>query len=357
MKLNKKKAFTLTELLVVVVVIGVLSAVVLPKFNKVMETRKTTEAEEIMAAVRTEEEKRCALDKRYHPEIDNISDLVPDSDTKNFTYALTPTGITAVSKGKYHFTLEMPSYADGRIACIGADCEKLNKNYPTKEELVALADYQAAPAECEAKSCPGEATRKCGWDNSGTQTRTCIEDGEWSEWSACAISGCNPDEKPQYSTKHVTCDIHECGGWRRCNEETHQWYYTNEEDGVPLEDKCCYNSYDKVLGGFFNAHWVNIGTYTKTCNGDPECRKHAIEEAESQYAPTADEINACNALNGKSCNSPGTFACYWKVDPLVTTYGSGPSKVKVDVDGLEMRCKEDKLKNVWYDNSGSYSVY
>ena len=60
---NKKKAFTLTELLVVVIVIGILSAVVLPKFNKVVETRKTTEAEEVMAAIRTEQEKRCSLNK------------------------------------------------------------------------------------------------------------------------------------------------------------------------------------------------------------------------------------------------------------------------------------------------------
>ena len=62
---KRKKAFTLTELLVVVIVIGVLSAVVLPKFSKVVETRKTTEAEELMSAVRTEQEKRCALDKSY----------------------------------------------------------------------------------------------------------------------------------------------------------------------------------------------------------------------------------------------------------------------------------------------------
>ena len=62
---RKKKAFTLTELLVVVIVIGVLSAVVLPKFSKVIETRKTTEAEEMMAAVRTEQERRCSLDKNY----------------------------------------------------------------------------------------------------------------------------------------------------------------------------------------------------------------------------------------------------------------------------------------------------
>ena len=58
---RKKKAFTLTELLVVVIVIGVLAAVVLPKFSKVIETRKTTEAEELMAAVRTEQENNAFL--------------------------------------------------------------------------------------------------------------------------------------------------------------------------------------------------------------------------------------------------------------------------------------------------------
>lgn len=82
MKVNKKKkAFTLTELLVVVIIIGVLSAVVLPKFNKIIETRKTTEAEELMAAVRTEQEKRCALDKDY---LADISSMLPSPTTKNF---------------------------------------------------------------------------------------------------------------------------------------------------------------------------------------------------------------------------------------------------------------------------------
>ena len=42
MKGIKKKAFTLTELLVVVVVVGILSAVALPKFMREQsETRRT----------------------------------------------------------------------------------------------------------------------------------------------------------------------------------------------------------------------------------------------------------------------------------------------------------------------------
>ena len=55
-KTANKRAFTLTELLIVVIVIGVLSAVTLPKFNRVIENRKVTEAEEMMSAVRTEQE-------------------------------------------------------------------------------------------------------------------------------------------------------------------------------------------------------------------------------------------------------------------------------------------------------------
>ena len=113
---KRKKAFTLTELLVVVIVIGVLSAVVLPKFSKVVETRKTTEAEELMSAVRTEQEKRCVLDKNYLTDFKAIGDIAASKNSKNYAYSLTSTGMEAQSKGKYGYTLKMPSYADGLLS-------------------------------------------------------------------------------------------------------------------------------------------------------------------------------------------------------------------------------------------------
>ncbi len=190
---KRKKAFTLTELLVVVIVIGVLSAVVLPKFSKVVETRKTTEAEELMSAVRTEQEKRCALDKSYVTSLTAVKDIVPSGTSKNYAYSLTSTGMEAQSKGKYGYTLKMPSYADGRICCENeAECAKLNKDYPLCSALMARADYRSG-AECagepEEKQCTGSSTQSCGCNNGGTQTRTCdTSTGTWSSWSACSIS-------------------------------------------------------------------------------------------------------------------------------------------------------------------------
>ena len=224
---RKKKAFTLTELLVVVIVIGVLSAVVLPKFSKVIETRKTTEAEEMMAAVRTEQERRCSLDKNYtkDKELVNLASLK----TKNFNYTLKNTGIEAASTGKYGYTLKMPSYRDGRLCCDNAEqCAKLNKNYPLCSELTAKADYtigEECSAEEPPKTCEGPSTRACGCKNGGTETRTCdTTTGTWSEWGDCSIPDpceCDPKKEPN---KTETCNT--CGTRTRtvkCETTTGEW--------------------------------------------------------------------------------------------------------------------------------------
>ena len=198
-KTKKKEAFTLTELLVVVIVIGVLAAIVLPKFSKVMETRKTTEAEELMAAVRTEQERRCALDKPYATEFTQMRDLVASSQatkytTKNYVYELGNTGMQALSTGKYGYTLQMPSYRDGRLCCKEAQqCANLNKDYPTCEQLQARADYQdgkecAGDGAQEPSECVDGATQGSHICNGcGTQTTQLCVNGTWTNhWGPCS---------------------------------------------------------------------------------------------------------------------------------------------------------------------------
>ena len=276
---RKKKAFTLTELLVVVIVIGVLSAVVLPKFSKVIETRKTTEAEEMMAAVRTEQEKRCSLDKNYTTDAAAVN--LASLNTKNFNYTLKNTGIEAASTGKYGYTLKMPSYRDGRLCCDSAEqCAKLNKNYPLCSELTAKADYTSG-AECSAdekpdntpKPCEGSSTQACGCKNGGTQTRTCdTTTGTWSAWSACSISdscactGTQPDSSQECNscgtqTRTVTCDSTTGewvpGDWGTCSKTVAECTKTDCPDG-----KIADSSGNCVCEDRYN----NTKTYT-SCSG------------------------------------------------------------------------------------------
>ena len=237
---NKKEAFTLTELLVVVVIIGVLAAVVLPKFNKVVETRKTTEAEELMAAVRTEQEYRCAMDKPYIGDITKLSEIIPQAETKNFTYQLETNGILASSRSK-SYDLKMPSYADGRFCCEGKACNELNKDYPKCDDLIAQPDYKVA-TECTADivvapapdPCMGEqvlrqdCTEGCGWR---TRTVTGCVDGQWqyTDWAG----SCRPAK-----TETESCGDGYTGSKTRtevCDKETGRWTF----DGAEYDTSGC----------------------------------------------------------------------------------------------------------------------
>lgn len=258
--------FTLTELLVVVIVIGVLAAIVLPKFNKVLETRKTTEAEELMAAVRTEQERRCALDKNYTKNKDAVN--LASLNTKNFTYALGDTGIEAVSTGKYAYTLKMPSYRDGRLCCEdAAACGHLNKDYPQCAPLTARADYESG-VECKSteagvtpteKTCSGSAaTRSCGCLDKGTQSQTCnTSTGTW-EWGSCSIDDCSQVEFPDPGHEELDpiekCDMSEkpsasCGncGTRSVSCQAGKWV-VGEKCTQPPDAVCTPGEVDYKRG-------------------------------------------------------------------------------------------------------------
>jgi len=203
-KKSKKKAFTLTELLVIVVVLGVLAAVVLPKYRKVLESRRTTEAEAILGAVRMEQERRCALDKPYVRDLSKLDDLVRTSESSYYTYATldSGSGASASSKGDLNYQLVMPSYADGRICCRGEACAQLSKDYPLCDSMAnivydnaCLTDVgvipPAPPASCVAGSSEDRSCEACP-GVTGTQHCTC--DANTGEWTCgdCFSAECGP---------------------------------------------------------------------------------------------------------------------------------------------------------------------
>lgn len=208
MHMLKKKAFTLAELLVVVIVLGVLAAVAVPKFTRVLETRKTTEVENIFAAVRTEQENRCVFGKSYSVDKTQLAMLSDADSSSNYTYGLTEQGITAASAKGY--ALKMLSYKDGEICCEGEYCSSLNKQYPLCSSLTVPTDECASteavtvpepepepepePApvyECDINARP-ITSQFCG-TRCGRQSREISCDtstGQWKTgpWGACEDS-------------------------------------------------------------------------------------------------------------------------------------------------------------------------
>lgn len=147
MKLNNN-AFTLTELLMVVLMIGILSAMVLPKYTKVIDSFRVLEAQRMMQAVRSEQETRCTLGKKYTAEANKLGVFSANNannatyTTSNFVYTLSNDGgISAAPVPARGYTLVMPSYLDGRICC--DECANFTKNYLTCTALTSLGNFQA----------------------------------------------------------------------------------------------------------------------------------------------------------------------------------------------------------------------
>lgn len=221
--MNKVKAFTLTELLVVVIVIGVLAAIVLPKFSRVIETRRTTEAEEILAAVRAEQEKRCILGKNYTGSFEKIPTVAflqseaSQGKTGNYSYALTSTGVEAARLGQ-EYILKIPSYQTGQLCCEGDYCDKLNKNYPLCSEISI-----PAKDECAAENIiPAEPPDPCEENPNSCSCSAyaaenpCICDASYAANNPCI---CDPNgaacEPPSPCDQEATKNTCECDSYAR----------------------------------------------------------------------------------------------------------------------------------------------
>jgi|GEM_PF-2341854 type IV pilus assembly protein PilE len=284
----KKKAFTLTELLVVVVIIGVLAAVVLPKFTQVLETRRTTEAEEIMRAVRSEQEARCTLDKNYVGEVDKAElASFPANEGNNYHYTLTATGIAAASRNK-NYTLRIQSYRDGEICCDGDDCAHLGKTYPVCPARVVAVDECAAETACNLRSyseaCPsgqeGQVLFVPNADCTG-----------YEQVNQCHDITVDPATCSEGETRHVNRNCAGSSG-ERCEGGTWK-HFASTDDGTPQPGdttKTCSTGESVTCTYECN---TTTGAWDKTCD---ECR--ICQEGKEEITSSA-----CGKKSGKRCVS------------------------------------------------------
>ena len=273
---KKQSGFTITELLVVVVVIGILSAVVLPKFTKTLENYKTAEAEHMLEAVRNEQEARCELGDGYTADTDKLGTWATDT-SKYFNYALHACGMSATRIGG-GYTLQIPWYEDGRICCDG--CDSLNKDYVSCADLgvsssgcpcaAETSSQPPTPPSCEQTPQPNTS---CGCNNTGHysaswNTTTCSWDigttclGE--DTSGCCVKTAEPT--------NLSCGCNNTGHYSATwNATACKWDIgTTCMDEDPSECAACkYQSSEAVLVARIAAEvtgeeWLR-GRYSPIC--------------------------------------------------------------------------------------------
>jgi type IV pilus assembly protein PilA len=103
-EVRNRKGFTLVELAVVIVIIGVLAAFGVPKFLKSVERSKAAEAFQYLAAVRSAEERYIAKEGVY---TSNLTDLdITQAAPKYFTTGSALTA-TKASDGSSSWTMTL----------------------------------------------------------------------------------------------------------------------------------------------------------------------------------------------------------------------------------------------------------
>ena len=284
---KKNKAFTLTELLVVVIVLGVLAAVAVPKFTRVLETRKTTEAEDIFAAVRTEQENRCVFGKKYLTDKKQLTMLAGADNSANYTYSLTNQGITAASSKGYQ--LKMLSYKDGQICCEGEYCGSLNKSYPSCSALSVASDECAGEVTEDHKMCSpsSKPTSSESCNGCGTRTRSVTCDtgtGSWVTglWGECSKTAeeCNPC--PDGYTYNA--DLNECVP----NEEPCPDGYSREQQDCSQMSQACSD------GSVIQGVWKTTSNGCGRCELPEACPTYQL--VDENIDNPRNETSACGSL-------------------------------------------------------------
>ena len=298
-----QKAFTLAELLIVVIVLGILSAVAVPKFSRALETRRTTEAEDILSAVRTEQEYRCVQGKNYQMDWGNLQAVASAKDSKNYSYSLTATGAKATSAKGY--SIAMPAYQNGQLCCEGDYCSSLNKNYPacaavpTPEDACAGAPLSACkdPARMNTCHCPDYALAHLNECNYQERERceSAGRDGSVGTWDYDNLT-CICPEGTRLSDQDVCeapdpCELNpnscSCGSYANRNP------CECEPDG-----KSCCSKKGWYWSGTVCQDYCSLGWSKNTCKCASYAEKHAWpcvsqEECEHRRHQVFDSFEGC----------------------------------------------------------------
>ncbi len=118
-KMRGQRAFTLVELMVVIIIVGVLASLAMPRFSNTIEKSRIAEAINILQTLRDAQEVYSLENAGYTADINDLDVTIPVSRNFNDPTLATADPIVSIERnaGGYQYTLSID--ADGAVSCGG----------------------------------------------------------------------------------------------------------------------------------------------------------------------------------------------------------------------------------------------
>lgn len=290
----RRSGFTLTEVLIVVLIVAVLAAIAYPIYTKSATKSRAVEAINLLEMVRNKQLIKFARDKKYHTDISALGQLTSNKNQEsisgqelkinNYTLSLNAAKncVTATyDKGNTKFSFSS-GYENTGLGCTGDICKSFGNIVGGASDVCNCNGLEACTngfvrnlttCSCECNLClingscqaPAQTqptSRSCG--NGGTQTRSCTagcNGGSCGEWGPCTGQSCPAASKPAESE---ACG--NCGTRTRtvsCNSNTATWT-AGSWGGCTAEGVCAPNQTQACGNG-------GTQTCTSSCSWSSTC--------------------------------------------------------------------------------------
>lgn len=344
---KRKKGFTLLEVLVVVVILGVLATIAVPTYNKIIKRSRVADGLNVLDMLAGAQDKYFVQHGIYAARLTDLN--VPMKDyrvensqaqftniiTKNFTYDKVPEKncIYATSNVGTNYTLVKNYKSKAKVQCSGEGCKDLAGYVDEAEDLGGLCPAGAAgEPPCEEEECPeGEHFNselcKCVPNDPAPQSTVCTEGDTrpYNTATACGSDGCSLwttqickgnewliIKSAKTECKDAQGNLCQSQSGDSCSEGDTQYIQTNESctsssdgkgsggkgtsgEGSPAAEVKCGIKYIKQKCK--EKEWVNTEEY--------DCRQKTCGEGASLVL----NLETCECETYKECDPNNNLVC------------------------------------------------
>ena len=276
--LKGRKGFTLMEVLVTVIIIGVLAAIAYPIFSKSIAKARAAEAVNLLEIVKSKQIQNFATEREYIVNLADFKRLTTGkedlaSGVVNDSYYVSlnnekACATVAYKKGDKEIFSFSTGYETPGLGCTGSVCDSFGDVIGTAESVCDIA-LPEKPEDTPCTACPGPQPtcpsgqtggyscnlNTCSWEGfcspiSGWcdgQTRACsnpqgtnchqtCSETTWGECVCDTMYSCTPGESGEFGACEGTCKADGTGF--ECTGDTDTHYCSNKTTCLAFDFTC-----------------------------------------------------------------------------------------------------------------------